>query len=70
MDTLQELRDKTGMTQADVAERVGISENAYYLYERGKRIPRADKANAIAKTLGSTVDAIWGGEKHGKDHRI
>ena len=49
---LKSAREKTGLTQVKVAEKVGITEVSYQNYEAGERIPRADVAIAIAETLG------------------
>ena len=49
---LKTAREKTGLTQVKVAEKVGITEVSYQNYEAGERIPRADIAIAIAEALG------------------
>ena len=49
---LKKAREKTGLTQARVAEMVGITAVGYQNYEAGERIPRADVAIAIADALG------------------
>lgn len=49
---LKEKREKTGLTQAAIAKKAGISIRAYKLYEAEERIPRADVAIRIADALG------------------
>lgn len=49
---LIEQRNKTGLTQVEVAEKAEIKERAYQNYEAGERIPRADVAIRIADALG------------------
>lgn len=48
---LIERRNKTGLTQVEVAEKAGIHERVYQNYEAG-RIPKADIAIRIADALG------------------
>lgn len=49
---LIEARNKTGLTQVEIAEKSGITPICYQRYESGERIPRADTAILIADTLG------------------
>lgn len=49
---LIERRNKAGLTQVEIAEKVGITPICYQRYESGERIPRADTAILIADTLG------------------
>ena len=57
---MQRLRNRRGMTQADMARKAGVSESAYQLYEYNKRTPKADVAAKLAKALGTTVETLWG----------
>ena len=56
---LQKRREKTGLTQVQVAGKAGISVVCYQRYEYGKRIPRADVAKLIAKALNSSVEELF-----------
>lgn len=56
---LKEKREKTGLTQVEVAEKAGISERAYQNYEAGKRLPNVQTAILIAKALKSTVEKLF-----------
>lgn len=49
---LKKARENSSLTQARVAEQVGIRVVCYQRYEAGERIPRADIAISIADTLG------------------
>jgi len=40
------------------AERAGISERAWWAYERGEAMPPADAAVAVARILGATVEQL------------
>ena len=56
---LIEAREKAGLTQVQVAIKANISETSYQRYEYGKRVPKADTANLIAKILNSTVEELF-----------
>lgn len=58
---LKEVRNKAGLTQKQVADAVGIKEQAYQRYEYNM-IPNAILACKIAKTLGTTVEQLYGEE--------
>lgn len=57
---LRAAREQSGKTQAQVAKEAQISEVAYQLYEYGKREPGVRTAIRIARTLNSTVEALFG----------
>lgn len=48
---LKERRERCGLTQMKIAQRVGITEVGYQNYEAGERIPRTDIAIQIADEL-------------------
>lgn len=56
---LYDLRKKKGVTQAEVAESLGISLSAYNSYETGQRIPRDDVKERIAKYFHRTVQFLF-----------
>ena len=56
---LRELRIARGMTGADFANAIGVTESAVYMYESGERTPRDDKKVAIANLFGVTVAEIF-----------
>jgi transcriptional regulator with XRE-family HTH domain len=56
-------RKRLGMTQAELAEKAGLSESAIRSYELGNRIPKPAHREAIAKALGinpKTLDDFFG----------
>lgn len=60
MDTkLKTKRQECGTTQVEVAKIAGLSERSYKYIESGERIPRVDVAIKIAKSLGTTVEALF-----------
>ena len=52
MKYMKELRQKAGLTQAELAERVGIGMNTIARYERGEMAPSIQIAHGIAEALG------------------
>jgi len=48
---LKNAREKSGLTQADVAEKASIHVNYYARVERGEVTPRVDIVENIAKAL-------------------
>ena len=55
---LRRYRIENGLTQADLAEKLRVSQNAISQYETGKRCPPIPRIANIAKTLGCSVSEI------------
>ncbi len=55
---LKKFRAARGLTQQHVWEAAGVSKSSYTGYEAGHGMPAADKAFAIARVLGVTVDEL------------
>ena len=55
---LKALRYKAGLTQAQAAERIGISTQGYQRYEYGQSLPSPDKIKPLASAFGVSEDAI------------
>ena len=53
-------RVRTGLTQADVAERVGISAEVYGRLERGTMLPSVGTLRKLCRALGTTADGLLG----------
>ena len=53
-DDLRELRDRLGLTQSEVAARVGVSSRAWGAYERGEYEPSAPVLILVAQLLKKT----------------
>ncbi len=52
------LREASGLNQAALAERIGISRSAMCMFENGQAQPSAATAKAIAKALGAAFGEI------------
>ena len=59
MKNLREIRKKCGLTQKELAERIGSSESAISMYETGKRIPRDEIKIRIAEYFHVPVESIF-----------
>ena len=57
-DNLLMLRGIHGLSQEEIAERVGISRQAYAKWESGATIPDVEKCARLAREYGTTVDAL------------
>lgn len=55
---LKNLRDRAGLTQESVADRLGVSRQAVYLWERGARRPGAELESKLAELFGVSVSAL------------
>lgn len=58
--SIRESRKKAGFTQKQVAEKVGLSEQAIRMYELGKREPSADVIKRIGEALDVAPESLRG----------
>lgn len=61
MASLRERREAAGLSQAELAERTGVSRATVGAVEQGRHVPAADAAVRMARVLGTTVEALFGG---------
>lgn len=57
---LREARKATGMTQKEVAEKVGVARSTYALYETGERSPDVEVVKKLAEVLNVSGDYLIG----------
>lgn len=57
---LVELRNENNLTQAESAEKIGISRNALSMYERFERCPSIDIAVKVANVYNVSLDYLFG----------
>lgn len=62
IENLKKAREKVGLTQAQAAEAIGVSDGTYKNYEQGKREPNGDKMVTIANLFNVTTDYLLGRE--------
>ena len=64
---LYELRKKHGLSQEELAERLGVSRQAVSKWERSESSPDTDNLIALAQLYGLSLDELIYGEKAGKE---
>lgn len=52
------LRNINGYTQEEVAEKIGISRQAYAKWEKGESIPDVERCQKLAELYGVTIDSL------------
>jgi len=57
-DNLLMLRSIRGFSQEEIAERIGISRQAYAKWESGATVPDVERCNRLAQVYGTTVDGL------------
>lgn len=62
-DNLLMLRSIHGYSQEDVAQRIGISRQAYAKWESGATVPDVEKCARLAQLYDTTVDSLLATEK-------
>ena len=61
-DNLIMLRKLNGYSQEQIADRIGISRQAYAKWENGLTTPDIEKASALADVYGITLDNLMKGD--------
>lgn len=56
--SLRTARKRAGLTQAQLAEKLGVHQTNIVAWEHGKWFPRMRRAVELAKLLGCTVDEV------------
>ena len=72
-DRLRMLRDKIGLSQKDLTDRLNINRSTYARYETSSTQPDFDTLNKLADFFGVTTDYILGRTNHKKtsqDYKI
>jgi transcriptional regulator with XRE-family HTH domain len=53
---LREARIRAGLTQVEVADAAGVSEDVYARYERAERLPSIDMFRRLCRVVGCSAD--------------
>ena len=61
------LRISKGWSQAELAQRIGVSASAVGMYEQGRREPSLGLLVRLAQELGATTDYLLTGEAPGSN---
>ena len=59
-ENLKEARLKSGLSQKDLSENIGVAKSTYSLYESGKREPNVDTIKKIVSALNVSADMLLG----------
>jgi len=59
-ERLHALREQAGLTQEQVAQKLGVSQRAYAFWEREPVALRADQLVTLARILGASADELLG----------
>lgn len=57
-EKIEKFRKNKGLTQEELADRVGVSQAMINFIEKGKKKPSLDTAIAIADEFNTTVDSL------------
>ncbi len=57
-DNLAMLRSIHGYSQEQIAEKIGISRQAYAKWEKGTTVPDIEKCELLARVYGTTLDSL------------
>ena len=57
-DNLVMLRNLHGFSQETIAEKIGISRQAYAKWETGATVPDIEKCLSLAEVYGTTIDSL------------
>lgn len=63
-DNLTTLRSINGYSQEQIAEKIGISRQAYAKWESGATVPDIEKCMLLAEVYGVSIDSLVKTEKH------
>ena len=66
---LREIRKQKRLSQAQLAEKIGVDRATVTKWETGKAFPRAKKLLQISTELGCSLDDIMGPEGHYEDRK-
>jgi putative transcriptional regulator len=56
---MKEFRARRAMTQAELADTVGVRRETIVFLEKGKYNPSLKLAHAVARALGTTIDQLF-----------
>ncbi|MCR5705172.1 MAG: helix-turn-helix transcriptional regulator [Eubacterium sp.] len=59
-DNLKTARERKGLSQKEVAEKIGVAKSTYSLYESGNREPNVQTIKKISDVLSVSADTLLG----------
>ncbi len=61
-ESLKRERMRRGMSQAELAEKLGVTQGVISMYENGSKVPSVPLAVKIADMFGTTCEAMCKGD--------
>ena len=55
---IKKAREKAGLTQQELADKLGVGQSAVAMWESQKALPRTDKLPVLAKVLKCSLSAL------------
>ena len=62
-ENLKAARERRGLSQKEMSERIGVAKSTYSLYESGNREPNVQTIKRISDTLNVSADELLGIEE-------
>lgn len=59
-ENIRIMRESRGLSQSELAEKIGLQKQNVSAYERGVKVPTVEKFVAIADTLRCSTDKLLG----------
>lgn len=59
MNTIKKLRKKRNLTQAELSEKINLSQSAVAKWENGECMPKAEMLPKLAKILNCSIDELF-----------
>ena len=56
---IRELRERAGLSQSELARRMGLTRPSVIQWELGQSLPTSDKLPLLAEVLACTVDELY-----------
>ena len=63
-ERIHDLRERSGMTQTDLAMRIGVTRSCVNAWEMGVSKPSLDNLKTLARIFHTTTDYLLGCENH------
>lgn len=57
-ENISMLRSVNGYSQEEVAEKIGVSRQAYAKWEKGETVPDVERCQKLAELYGGTIDSL------------
>ena len=57
-ENISMLRSVNGYSQEEVAEKIGVSRQAYAKWEKGETVPDVERCQKLAEVYGVTIDSL------------